>query len=432
MNQRDCAVRMLVFAVPGRISVTNCHSREDERHDFPNRLRCCLPVLLCFRQGSFIRYTPHCAADGAGPRRQTRACAAVSRRALLASAAVALLGASSAGATTFTVTNTSLNPTDAGSLLYALDNLATGSAAITNTITITATGTITLTSTLPAITKGVTITGPEANKLTISGAKSYGVFLIQGADVAISGLSIVSGPGYFIYGNHYGGVVTINACVFSGNEADFGGAIYDQGTMTVSNSAFQGNTATTSNGGAIYNFNSTLIITNSTFYDNTSLQSGGGAIYNYGTTSVTNGTFSSNSVPYGNGGAISDNGGIQLTLNNNIFTGNTSGGGGAGIYNAFDTINTSDNIYYNNLTGTSEDDCLNCGGNGSSSGNVSATSNPLLPLGVYGGTTQTLALAPGSPAICAGNAAGAVDAGAVQTNQYVVTTPTDQSDASST
>jgi CSLREA domain-containing protein len=388
----------------------------------------------------------------------------VLRLALLAFAAVALLSAPSSWATNFTVTNTSLNPTDAGSLLYALGHLASGSAATTNTITITATGTITLTSPLPPIVNGVTITGPGANQLTISGANSYQVFLINNADVAISGLSIVNGRGYLNYGNHYGGgvaqfggVVTINACVFSGNEADFGGAIYDQGTMTVSNSTFQGNTATTSDGGAIYNFSSTLKVTNSTFYDNTSLQSGGGAIYNYGTTSVTNSTFTGNSVPYGNGGAISDIGGFQLTLNNNIFTGNTSAGGGAGIYNAYDTINTSDNIYYNNLTGTSEDDCLNCSGNGTSSGNVSATSNPLLPLGNYGGTTETLALAPGSAAICAGSSAdavdaksnpltsdqrgfamdptcapGSVDAGAVQTNQYVVTTLADQTDASPT
>ena len=87
---------------------------------------------------------------------------------------------------------------------------------------------------------------------------------------------------------------------------------------------------------------------------------------------------------------------------------------------------------------------------------LTATKKPanplLLQLGNYGGTTETMALAPGSAAICNGSASlassasvtadqrgfaldptcasGLVDAGAVQTNQYVVNSLADSSDGS--
>ena len=59
-----------------------------------------------------------------------------------------------------------------------------------------------------------------------------------------------------------------------------GGAIYSSGTLMVTNCTFTNNTATTENGGAIYNHEGTLKIVNSIFEKNIKYDR---AIYNYGT-----------------------------------------------------------------------------------------------------------------------------------------------------
>src|SRR5271156_1035442 len=69
-----------------------------------------------------------------------------------------------ASGATITVTNT--NDSGTGSLR---DAITMANANPPGTINITATGTITLLSTLPAITANMTITGPGANLLTVSG-----------------------------------------------------------------------------------------------------------------------------------------------------------------------------------------------------------------------------------------------------------------------
>ncbi|MEO6815073.1 MAG: CSLREA domain-containing protein [Edaphobacter sp.] len=92
-----------------------------------------------------------------------------------------------------------------------------------------ASGTITLTSALPAIAEDVTITGPSANVLTISG------------------LTIANGNS-------------------GGN--DGGGIFNDTGSLTVSNSTLSGNTAT-NNAGGIENVGA-LTLTNSIVAGNTS------------------------------------------------------------------------------------------------------------------------------------------------------------------
>ena len=82
---------------------------------------------------------------------------------------------------------------------------------------------------------------------------------------------------------------------------------------------------------------------------------------------------------------------------------NSANGGGAGIYNGSGgTANGDSNVYYSNLVSSSEDDCNTCTSNTNA---TSASSNPLaLPLGDYGGPTQTYLPQPGSAAICAGRA----------------------------
>ena len=164
---------------------------------------------------------------------------------------------------------------------------------------------------------------------------------------------------------------------FSGNSASFGGGIYNTSSLTVTNSTFSGNSAIT--GGGIIN-TGTLTVTNSTFSGNSASFWGG--IYNTGSLTVTNSTFSGNNSTNGHGGGIYNSG--TATLYNSIIA-NSSGS------NCYDPISTNSS---SNLA-----DDTSCGTSG-----FSVSSSILLgPLGSFGGSTQTIPLLPGSPAIDAGN-----------------------------
>jgi hypothetical protein len=203
--------------------------------------------------------------------------------------------------------------------------------------------------------------GPGAANLTVSGGHSTGIFVVApNANATISGITIANGYGYDPY------VV--------------GGGIVNNGTLTVSNSTFFGNTA---------------------YYY-------GGAIYNAGTLTVNNSTFSGNTASCCSGGGIINNG-ATLTVSNSTFSGNTATYRGGGIYELNGTLTLSNSIVAGNTTTDSPgDDCESCGTQSSYNliSTPSAIINPLLaPLDSYGGPTQTMLPLPGSPAICAGSAA---------------------------
>jgi hypothetical protein len=68
--------------------------------------------------------------------------------------------------------------------------------------------------------------------------------------------------------------MTITNSTFSGNSADFGGGIFNNGgTMTVTNSTFSGNSAISA-GGGIANADGTVTITNSTISGNSVILGG--------------------------------------------------------------------------------------------------------------------------------------------------------------
>src|SRR5207244_2529595 len=126
---------------------------------------------------------------------------------------------------------------------------AIAKAASGDTITFSVTGKIYLDSGELVITKNLTINGPGAAQLTISGInKSRGFNISSGFTVALSGLKIANGnPG----------------------GTQFGGGIYNKGTLTITNSTLSSNSAFI--GGGIYNDNTaTLTITASTLSDNKS------------------------------------------------------------------------------------------------------------------------------------------------------------------
>ena len=151
-------------------------------------------------------------------------------------------------------------------------------------------------------------------------------------------VSNTAGSGGAIYNNNVGTLLTITGGTFTSNTADNGGAICNLlGQTTLSNVTFRNNSATSGEGGAISNNAGTLTIAGGS-YDNNSAKNGG-AIYNDGTVTLTgsslsNVTFTNNSATEW-GGAIMNYG--TATLTDSTFSKNSAQYAGA-IYNDVQTL----------------------------------------------------------------------------------------------
>jgi len=315
---------------------------------------------------------------------------------------------SRAYADTYSVIDLTDNASDAGSIRAAVNwvNSRTGG----DTIVFSgagAAGTITLTNGVLIINQGVTIAGPGAGLLTISGNNNSDVFEISSGTVTISGLTIANGVNTSGSGNggEGGGIVnfsvlTVNNCILSGNMASSGGGgIANQDILTVNNSTISGNTAD-DDGGGITNF-ATLTVNNSTISGNTASNFGGG-IFNNSRLTVNNSTLYGNSANNTSGGIETDGG--TTTISNSTISGNAVNGsaGGIGHYSGALTLNNS--IVAGNAE-PSGGDCAGC--TGQSSNNLISTITNILnpdlgPLQSNGGSTETMMPLPGSPAIGAG------------------------------
>ena len=142
-----------------------------------------------------------------------------------------------------------------GSLRAAVANTSDGDAI---TFCPSVTGTILLTSGELLITNGVTILGPGASVLAVSGNNANRVFHVRhGANIVIANLTIANGR---VAASVGGGIwndrseLTVTNCTISGNNADNGGGIFNDGeppgsaTLTVLNDTFVGNSATLAGG----------------------------------------------------------------------------------------------------------------------------------------------------------------------------------------
>jgi hypothetical protein len=259
-----------------------------------------------------------------------------------------------------TVTN--LMDSGPGSLRQAiLDTPAGGTVDFQPDLT----GTITLRTGELDISKDLTIDGPGASAISISGNHASRVFSIESADtVTIAGLAIadgsddIEGGGVMNFGRltitdsivshcagseiggggiaNEGALMIVHSTV-SDNSGGFGagvggaGGIANSGTATILSCIISGNSAggfRTGLGGGIGNsYRATMTITDSIISDNSLAAAGiGGGIWNGGELTMTNSTMSDNSVLY-RGGVISNDG--TATLTNCTLTGNSAGYGGA-------------------------------------------------------------------------------------------------------
>ena len=263
--------------------------------------------------------------------------------------------------TTFTVNNLVDETTPNDSLLSLREaitqaNNTAGADAIVFSPALN--GVIKLVSGQLEITSDMTITGPGAKILTVSGFSSSRMFHVAaGATASISGLKLIDGLAPV--GEDGGGILndgtlTLDRVLMNNNEAGSGarsffddpadpggngGAIYNGGTLTLTNSTIDTNYAGAGgrgyddfasgggggdggSGGGLYNFGK-LVVKNSTFVSN---QAGGGGFGGDGGFG-----FGGGGGTGGNGGAIANVGDatvIHCTLSDN-FAG-FGGFGGAG------------------------------------------------------------------------------------------------------
>ena len=228
-----------------------------------------------------------------------------------------------------------------GDLRYAISQ---ANANPGSDIAFAVTGTIQLLTPLPNLTADVTINGPGATLLIVSGATTSVLTFDSGVTANLSGLTlsggsaeggIISGTGTAASENGGAivnqGALTVTDCIISGNRAGaFGGGIYNSGTLTVTDSTITGNQA--AQGGGIYNGAlGTATVTDSIISGNGSKSHtpSGGGLETYGAMTMSNCTISGNTAYKGGGIAVV---GGHLTLTNSTISGNDGTGSGGGIW----------------------------------------------------------------------------------------------------
>jgi predicted outer membrane repeat protein len=315
---------------------------------------------------------------------------------------------------TLTVTNT--NDSGSGSLRAEISAAHSGDTIVFSPKLFHSgkTTRITLSSGELDLTKDLTIQGPGAGGLTISGyspangrggtSTDWRVFeMAPDTTVTMSGLTISKGSGEALNSstgtawNGYGGgilnhgTLTVSGCTVSGNSAvQEGGGIFSDGKLTVSGCTVSGNSAFY--GGGISN-RGTVTLQSSTVSNNTCVNAlsdsynpptEGGGIFNHGTLTLSGCTISGNFANYNGGGIFNDG---TLTVSGCRVSANWTFGGGDGIYNGSAGIVTVENS--SSITG-----------NHPPSGYAAAVIDDIYNAGVlYLDSTSTIGVLGGNPAI---------------------------------
>ena len=260
--------------------------------------------------------------------------------------------------------------------------------------------------------------GPEQTIIDASAINDRVIEAHPGADVTISGMSIINGSvsttnggGVACYqaaltlenavvrlnsaGSRDGGglyarecTVTLSATQVVSNVANNGGGIYGrESTLALAHSTVAHNDAARS-GGGIYGRESTLALAHSTVAHNDAARPGGG-VYGLGTAAslsystlfgntaraggglfiwgtgasvtVANSLVAENEADRGGGGLVVSDDALWLTIENSTFSGNRANGYGGGVSTRVPTTITHATIT-NNWAGTEGDDLSGVGG----------------------------------------------------------------------
>ena len=298
-------------------------------------------------------------------------------------------------------------------------------------------GTITLANPLPPVFPNtaniITFAGPGAATLTVSGADAYQVFQILKGNATFHDFTVAHGnvvpvPNGGTFGPNNGCVcdpgfgggiyaytnvsLTLNSMVLTYNHSGYdGGAVLAIGPLTVTNTTFSNNQVDPgSYAAALYAIGGPATVSTSTFYNNTAFL--GSAIYISAyfagmTVTVSDSTFVNDSTPNGGSGAIFNSSGATLSIHDSTFWNNIAGINQGGSLNNAGAMTVSDSVVGAPGSPTAVQLCYSssagCPATGDGNGNVvGGDSLNLSPLGNYGGPTQTMLPAAGSPVLCAG------------------------------
>jgi hypothetical protein len=226
-------------------------------------------------------------------------------------------------------------------------------------------GTIYLSATLGTLTihKDLTITGPGAGTLSISGDNAITVLAVDGGNVALSDLTVTGGNspiggGISISGTNptvaltnvdvisnsaiagggiflWTGSATLNGGQIRDNNASFGGGVYvfeANATLTQHSGAVSDNTA--QYGGGVYVEDGGVTLNGGLIDENTASSNGGGMLVNAGSAALNGGEIVSNTANRG-GGAFVWSG--NVTLGGAQIHGNGAQRGSA-LYNSGGTV----------------------------------------------------------------------------------------------
>ncbi|MFC2077441.1 choice-of-anchor Q domain-containing protein [Candidatus Bipolaricaulota bacterium] len=229
---------------------------------------------------------------------------------------------------------TNLGDDGPGSLRVAISDVGSGENI---TLQVGLTGTITLTTGELVIDKSMTIAGPGASQLTVSGNNASRVLHVtSGSTVTVSGVTITGGQsGVNDSGggvrNEHDCTLTLTDCAIAANTADqYGGGIFSIGVLILTGCEVSNNSS--SGGAGVTNYAGFLgeaTLTDCTVRDNTATYDGGGiANFDQGVT-IRRCTISGNEARRG-GGIYNHN--APLKLENCTVSGNEASWDGGGIY----------------------------------------------------------------------------------------------------
>ncbi|HEV3145172.1 MAG TPA: hypothetical protein VGZ47_14880 [Gemmataceae bacterium] len=248
---------------------------------------------------------------------------------------------------TFNVTNLSADPSIANSLPWCINqaNAVIGASDIDFAAAANLQGGIDLTQALPALQQNINLNGNgvvSINRVNDNATPNFTILTVAAnKKCTIDDLTFTGGQAPRAGGAIYNsGSLTVTECEFDQNQAGSGGAIYNDvpANMTIMDTTFKYNNATL--GGAIFNMG-VMWINNGYFAWNTA--SRGGAIDNVGSLTLQ-AWFENNSAAL-EGGAVWNNG-WKLSINGSTFDWNstaTPAGGdkGGGLYSVNNTSVTN-------------------------------------------------------------------------------------------
>lgn len=207
---------------------------------------------------------------------------------------------------------------------------------------------------------GGTLTG---DLTAAQGAQLYNEGTTVISDVAMAGNTATNKGGAIFNSDDKTGAkgdLTLNNVDLKGNKANFGGAIWNAGTLTVEGGSFTDNSAapadgspvTVSNvGGAIYNADDAKLSINGTRFEGNTAAIAGAVNNQYDSshiTGITNAFFVNNTASLSAGGALRNQGTID-SISGTTFERNTAGNGGALWNGAGGTItNITDTTFTGN------------------------------------------------------------------------------------